>query len=284
MTAATPYAIGDVQGCHASLSTLLSHPELEGASLRFVGDLVNRGPDSLGTLRLLMSLGERARFVLGNHDIHLLAVAAGVRRPGRRDTLGPILCAPDKDSLLDWLRRQPLALLENGFLLVHAGMLPQWTVEQAMELAAEVEKLLRGPNWKSAIAEIFGNTPSTWSDKLKGADRVRVTVNALTRLRFCTPAGEMEFASKGTLEDRPAGFLPWFDAPGRKSVGTTIVCGHWSALGLLMRPDLISLDTGCVWGNKLTAVRLEAAPAARHVVQVECMEDGTLIPAINAAE
>ncbi|CAG2158765.1 Bis(5'-nucleosyl)-tetraphosphatase, symmetrical [Cupriavidus numazuensis] len=266
------------------MGTLLSQPELHGAPVRFVGDLINRGPDSLGTLRLLISLGTRAKVVLGNHDLHLLAVAAGVRKPGRRDTLDSILAAPDRDVLIEWIRHQPLALLENGFLLVHAGVLPQWTVEQVMELAAGVEKALRGPNWKSAIVSMFGNAPAAWNDKLEGADRLRVTVNALTRLRFCTPAGEMEFASKGSLENRPAGFLPWFDVPDRKSADTTIVCGHWSAIGLLLRPNLMSIDTGCVWGSKLTAVQMAPDPQVRRVVQVDCQEVGLLGQSIHAGD
>lgn len=261
-----------------SLDALLSCPELTDAPLRFVGDLVNRGPDSLGTLRRLISLGDRAKSVLGNHDIHLLAVAAGVRKPGRRDTIQDILEAPDREELLDWLRHLPLAREENGFLLVHAGVLPQWSVAQTLDLASEVEKLLRGPNWRTRIRDIFGNEPVRWKDSLTGDDRLRVIVNALTRLRFCTEMGDMEFSASGPPADAPDDYLPWFDVPGRKTAGTTIVCGHWSALGLMLLPDVIALDTGCVWAGQLSAVSLDT-PQNRKLVQVNSREAGLPIAA-----
>lgn len=264
----TTYAIGDVQGCHGRLEALLEKIDLidPGARFIFVGDLVNRGPASLSTLRKVRALGDHTRILLGNHDLHLLAVAHGIRKPHRSDTLDDILNAPDCKDLLDWLRRQPLALLESGHLLVHAGVVPQWTAQQAIDLAHEVETVLRGPDWLVFLKAMYGNTPARWDDALTGADRLRCIVNALTRIRFCTADGTMDFVtSKGTETTLP-GHMPWFDVPGRKSEDTTVVFGHWSTLGLIMRPNLISLDTGCLWGGKLTAVCLED----RSVVQVDC--------------
>lgn len=266
---AYPYAIGDLQGCSPSLEQLVTKIPAN-VPLRFVGDLVNRGPASLATLRLVRAMGERAESVLGNHDIHLLAVAAGVRHPSSSDTLGDILQSADCEELLHWLRHRPLALEENGFLLVHAGVLPQWTVEQTLELASEVEQQLRGPRWKAFLADIFGNAADRWHDGLRGIDRHRVVINALTRLRFCTVDGVMDFKTKEGLGKAPDGFLPWFDVPTRRTRNRTIVCGHWSTLGLVMRTDLIALDTGCVWGGRLTAARLAADPSDREVLQVEC--------------
>jgi bis(5'-nucleosyl)-tetraphosphatase (symmetrical) len=238
--------------------------------MRFVGDLVNRGPDSARALRIVRDLGSRAESVLGNHDIHLLAVAAGVRRQGRSDTLNDILDAPDCDELITWLRHRPLALFENGFLLVHAGLLPQWSAEQTLELAQEVESELRGTAWKAFLAGIFGNTADRWHPRLRGIERHRVVVNALTRLRFCTVDGVMDLKTKDGLGHAPDGVMPWFDVPQRRTEDVTVVCGHWSTLGLLMRPNLMALDTGCVWGGKLTAARLAPDPAARTVIQVAC--------------
>lgn len=265
----TAYAIGDLQGCADALDRLVDALPTD-APLRFVGDLINRGPSSARTLHTVMAWGDRARTVLGNHDIHLLAVAAGVRKSGRSDTLDDILESPDRDDLLHWLRHRPLAIEENGFLLVHAGVLPQWTVDKTLELAREVEQRLQGPGWRDFVADIFGNAADRWHDGLRGIERHRVVINALTRLRFCTAEGVMDFKTKEGLGHAPEGFMPWFDVPGRHSADATVVCGHWSALGLVMRPDLIALDTGCVWGGKLTAARLSPEPADRSVVQVEC--------------
>ncbi|SPD65510.1 Bis(5'-nucleosyl)-tetraphosphatase, symmetrical [Cupriavidus taiwanensis] len=263
------YAIGDLQGCAPSLDALLARLPAQPA-VRLVGDLVNRGPASLQTLRTIRAMGERAETVLGNHDIHLLAVASGVRKKGRHDTVDDILAAPDRDDLLTWLRHRPLALLDNNFLLVHAGVLPQWTAAQVIDLAHEVEEQLQGPNWQGFLADIFGNTPDRWHDGLRGIDRLRVVVNALTRLRYCTIDGVMDFKTKDGPGKAPDGFMPWFDVPGRRTQEVTVVCGHWSTLGLVMRPNLMALDTGCVWGGKLTAARLAPEPAKRTVIQVDC--------------
>ncbi|GJG93469.1 symmetrical bis(5'-nucleosyl)-tetraphosphatase [Cupriavidus pauculus] len=264
------FAIGDLQGCAPSLHDLLAQlpPDVP---LRFVGDLVNRGPASLDTLRTVKSLAPSAQTVLGNHDIHLLAVAAGVRKKGKSDTLDDILSAPDCDDLLTWLRHQPLAIHENDFLIVHAGVLPQWTASQVVDLAREVEAELQGANWQGFLADVFGNAADRWDDSLRGIERHRVVVNALTRLRFCSADGVMDLKTKEGLGKAPAGVMPWFDVPGRRTAGnTTVVCGHWSTLGLVLRPDLMALDTGCVWGGKLTAARLARDPDARAVIQVDC--------------
>lgn len=264
------FAIGDLQGCHAPLATLLAQPALQGSQVVYAGDLVNRGPASLATLRHIIQHPDSMQAILGNHDLHLLAIAAGIRQPGKHDTLQTILAAPDRDDLIDWLRHRPLALHRNGFLLVHAGVLPQWSCTQTLELAQEIEQALRGPHWRDCLAMLYRPCPNHWSHKLNAGERLQVAAKALTRLRFCTPQGEMEFSSTDNATHPPAGYLPWFDVPDRRTADTPIVFGHWSTLGLLMRPDLIGLDTGCVWGGKLTAVRLEADPTQRRVVQVAC--------------
>lgn len=240
------------------------------ADVCFVGDLVNRGPESLETLRTIRDLGPRARTVLGNHDIHLLAIAAGMRKPGKSDTLDAVLGAPDREALLNWLRFRPLAIRTDGFLLVHAGVLPQWSASQVMDLAAEVEAQLQGANWQGFLADVFGNAADRWHDGLRGIERYRVVVNALTRLRYCSADGVMDLKAKEGLGAVPDGFMPWFDVPGRRTADVTMVVGHWSTLGLVMRPDLMALDTGCVWGGQLTAVLLAADPISRSLVQVAC--------------
>lgn len=263
------YAIGDIQGCHDSFCRLLDACAFDPARDRLwlTGDLVNRGPHSLATLRHVKALGEAALTVLGNHDLYLLMVAAGTeRRRGKDDTLDEILAAPDRDELLDWLRRQRLCHVERGFCLVHAGLLPQWRVPQARALAAEVEALLRGDDYRAALANMWGSEPAAWRDDLAGWERMRVIVNAMTRMRFCSPEGVMEFRTKGEAATAPPGYLPWFAAPGRRSIDHVLVTGHWSALGLRMEANLLALDTGCLWGRQLTAVRLED----RQVFQVDC--------------
>ncbi len=273
------YVIGDLQGCHDQTLALLDKIALAcpgPRTLLFAGDLINRGPRSLATLRHVRALAQRGSdggdgvavdAVLGNHDLHLLAVACGIRPLHDADTLSEILQAPDRDELIDWLRRRPLALLRQGHLLVHAGVLPQWSARQAVALAGEVEAALRGPDWVDFLRGMYGNAPAAWDDALRGADRLRCIVNALTRLRFCTAAGEMDFKMKESGSAAPeTGLLPWFEVPGRRSAGDTVVFGHWSALGLLLRPRLIGLDSGCVWGGQLTAVCLED----RTLLQVDC--------------
>ncbi len=266
------YLIGDVQGCDAALRQLLEAVAFSPSRDRLVllGDLVNRGPASRAVLRRAVALGDAAVCLLGNHDLHLLAVSQGVRKPHRSDTVGDILAAPDRHALLDWLRHRPMALYERGALMVHAGVLPQWTAAQTIRLAAEVETVLRGADWHVFMHQMYGNQPDQWHDGLQGAARLRVIVNALTRLRFCTADGRMEFDTKDAGVTAPPGFMPWFDVPGRRTAGDVVAFGHWSMLGWVERPDVISLDTGCVWGGALSAVRL--GPTAREVelFQVRC--------------
>ncbi len=251
------YAIGDVQGCAPSLKALVK--KLPGKSkMIFLGDLVNRGPDSLGALRQLKHLQEAgvAECILGNHDLHLLALDAGLRQTKSLDTIDPILKAPDRAELIDWLRHRPMALSNGKVLTVHAGVLPQWDLQQTIECAQEVEKTLRKKSYKDFLANMYGNTSNQWSNSLKGYERLRVITNALTRLRFCTPNGQMEFDSKEGLTAGPKGYTPWFKAPKRKTEDTLIFFGHWSTLGLLRQSNVIGLDTGCVWGGKLTAMEV----------------------------
>ena len=263
------YAVGDVQGCYTELQQLLQRINFDPAAdqLWLVGDLVNRGPDSLGVLRLVKSLGDAAITVLGNHDLHLLAVAAGVAEVHGSDTLDDILNAPDRDELLNWLRAQRLLHVENGLVLVHAGLLPSWTVAQAQMLAHEAEAALNGEQGQQFLLRMYGNHPDHWQDDLSGYQRLRVITNAFTRMRICTLRGEMEFKFKGEVEQIPGGYLPWFEVPGRASANATVVCGHWSALGLKVTPHVIALDTGCLWGGALSAIRLED----RAVFQVQCV-------------
>ncbi len=265
-------AIGDLQGCVEPLERLLAQldAEVPEATLWFCGDLVNRGPASLRTLRRVKSLGQRAVTVLGNHDLHLLGVVCGERRLRPGDTLDDILAAPDRDELVDWLRHRPLVHFEAGHLLVHAGILPQWTVLQARALAAEVETQLRADNWRDLVAGLFGHPPVPWSEALHGIERWRCIVDAFTRIRFCTLDGRLDLDAKGGPEAPPPGHAPWFDIPDRASSGTTIVFGHWSALGLRLAADIVALDSGCVWGHALSAVELAAASGDRRVWQVAC--------------
>ncbi len=262
------YAVGDVQGCCVELQQLLEQVRFDPAqdTLWLVGDLVNRGPDSLRVLRFVKSLGDSAITVLGNHDLHLLAVAEGVAELHRTDTLDDVLRAPDREELLDWLRRQRLLHAEGNFVLVHAGLLPQWSVSQAASLAGEVESALRGDDYATFLARMYGNAPHSWDEDLHGYKRLRVIVNAFTRMRICTPQGEMEFRFKGEVEHIPAGYMPWFEVPERKSRGATVIFGHWSALGLKVTPNAIALDTGCLWGGPMSAIRLED----RQLFQVAC--------------
>ncbi len=271
------YAIGDIQGCFDSLQNLLERCAFDPAQDRLwlVGDIVNRGPKSLETLRFVKSLGSAALTVLGNHDLYLLMVAeGGAKFRAKDDTLQPILDAPDCTELLDWLRHQPLCHTEGDYCLVHAGLLPQWTAARARELAREVETKLQGPDFHDFVMNLWGSEPAGWSDDLTGWARLRVIVNAMTRMRFCTRFGIMEFKAKGKLSNAPVGHLPWFDLPDRQSAESVLVTGHWSALGLKITPNLLALDSGCLWGGHLTAVRLED----RQVLQVNCSPTEALPP------
>lgn len=272
------YLIGDIQGCDDALQRLLGEIDFSPSrdTVVLLGDLVNRGPDSAAVLRRMQRYGASARCLLGNHDLHLLGVAHGARKPGRKDTLAELLAAPDREAMLDWLRRQHMALhmsIGGGdLLMVHAGVLPQWSVADTLALAAELESVLRGPAPGEFLREMYGNEPAQWRDALTGSARLRVVVNALTRLRFCTAEGVMDFESTDSAASPPAGFMPWFDVPGRRTAGATLAFGHWSTLGWLSRPDLLSTDTGCVWGGCLSAVRIGATLAERELVQVKCAQ------------
>lgn len=262
--------IGDLQGCCDPLDRLLDEAGFSPSRDRLValGDLVNRGPASLRVLQRLAALGASARCVLGNHDLHLLAVAHGIRKAHRSDTVQQVLDAPDRARWLDWLRHQPLALMEHGWLCVHAGVPPQWNTAQTLALAQEVGDVLTGDDLQGFLVTMYGNEPARWSDGLQGADRLRFIVNALTRIRFCAEDGTLDLQTKEGLEATPAGLPPWFDVPNRRSAGQAIAFGHWSTLGLVNRPDLLGLDTGCVWGGRLSAVRVDEG--RRELIQVHC--------------
>jgi bis(5'-nucleosyl)-tetraphosphatase (symmetrical) len=272
------FLIGDVQGCDEPLRRLLQKIDFSPSrdSLVLLGDLVNRGPASVEVLRRVQRLGGAAQSLLGNHDLHLLGIAHGARKAGRKDTLAGVLEAPDRDALIDWLRLQHMALhrrFDDGdLLMVHAGVLPSWSVADTLVHASELESVLRGPAIGGFLQTMYGDEPAQWHESLGGDARLRVIVNALTRLRFCSAAGEMEFESKDGAATAPAGFMPWFDVPGRHTAAATVAFGHWSTLGWLSRPDLLSTDTGCVWGGCLSAVRLGKRLQDRELIQVDCPE------------
>jgi len=274
------YLIGDVQGCDGALQKLLEKISFSPSrdTLYVLGDLVNRGPSSAAVLRRLKNYGAAARCLLGNHDLNLLAIAYGVRTPHRKDTLNCILEAPDRAGLLDWLRWQRMAISEtidsHTVLMVHAGVLPSWTASKTMSLAAEVETVLRSPDLGDFLREMFDDQPNSWIDTLQGTSRLRVIVNALTRLRFCDTQGRMEFKFKESADSAPPGYMPWFDVPGRETASVTMAFGHWSTLDWLGRSDVLALDTGCVWGGSLSAMRLAGqgvgAPLVQELIQVKC--------------
>lgn len=257
------FAIGDVQGCFVELRALLDQIRFGDADrLWFVGDLVNRGPESLQVLRFVRSLGPRAVVVLGNHDLHLVTQHEGFERPRKDDSFQDVLAAPDRQELIDWLRTRPLMHGDADYVMVHAGLVPQWSIDRALRLAREVEDALAGPGYREFLAHMYGSRPDRWREELTGFDRLRVIVNAMTRMRFCTAAGKMDFAAKGKAA--PRGYHAWFDL--RPPERRTVVCGHWSALGVRLTAQLAALDSGCVWGGKLTALRLED----RSLHQVPC--------------
>ena len=277
------YLIGDLQGCDAPFQRLLLTLDFSPSrdTLYLLGDLVNRGPDSLGVLRRLSALGDAAQCLLGNHDLHALAVSHGVRTTKRNDTLQTLLAADDSVHLFEWLRHRPMALHAHGWLMVHAGVLPQWTTAQTLALAAEVESVLRGPNIKHHLADMYGNAPAAWNNQLAGPDRLRVIINALTRLRLCTADGLMDFTSNNNADNPPDGFMPWFDVPGRATQDQPMAFGHWSTLmpdnqrTTHMRNNTLPLDTGCVWGGCLTAAKLGRAAGAFELIQVTCEQAQT---------
>jgi len=268
------WAIGDIQGCGEELDELLERIDFTSGRDRLwlVGDLVNRGPRSLQVLRRVRALGDAAVCVLGNHDLHLLAVALTDARQRRSDTLAEVLAAPDRDTLIEWLLHRPLAVYQpasstlpgaGADLLLHAGLVPQWSIEQTLALGAEVEHALQS-NPGRLLSRMYGDRPDRWRPGLSGMARLRFAVNVLTRLRFCTAEGRIDLKHKGKPDSAEAPWIPWFKAPARASAGARIVFGHWSALGLYRAPGLLGLDTGCVWGGSLTAVNLDE-PAAPPV-------------------
>ena len=270
------YCIGDIQGCDSALGRLLDTIGFSASrdTVYLLGDLVNRGPDSAAVLRRCMQQGDAIRCLLGNHDLHLLAAARGARKPSRRDTLSSVLDAPDRSALLEWLRHQPLARSHEysgqTLLMVHAGVVPAWSTADTLARAQEVQDVLRSPDLPAFLHAMYGNTPDHWDDTLTGTDRLRVIVNALTRMRFCSPGGVMDFESTESASAAPEGLMPWFDVPGRRTAGTLMAFGHWSTLGWLNRSDLLGLDTGCVWGGCLSAVRFGKTLADRELLQVHC--------------
>ena len=266
------HLIGDLQGCCDPLEQLLDVIGFSPSRDRIVllGDLVNRGPQSLAVLRRLRALGSAATCLLGNHDLHLLAVAQGAQPLRRGDTVQDLLEAPDREANLDWLRQQRLASLEAGWLCVHAGVAPQWDTDTTLALAAEVEALLRSDELPAFLGLMYSNEPRRWSDTLAGAERWRFVINALTRSRFCSADGTLDFKAKAGADAAPPGHFPWFAVPGRRTAGQPMAFGHWSTLGLIDSPELLAIDTGCVWGGKLTAVRVDGG--RREVLQVACSQ------------
>jgi bis(5'-nucleosyl)-tetraphosphatase (symmetrical) len=267
------YAIGDVQGCYHALLRLLDKLRFDPTedTLWFAGDLINRGPQSLPVLRLVQSLGERAVTVLGNHDLTLLAAAEGYVRLRRKDTFQCVLEAPDRAVLLDWLRHRPILYYDSKLntALVHAGLAPQWDLSQAQTCAAELESVLQGPEYGAFLAQMFGSEPRLWRDDLQGFKRLRFIVNCFTRMRYCHADGTLNFSEKGPPGSQPADLIPWFQVPGRRNDNLKIVFGHWAALGYYRCRGICALDSGCAWGNQLTAVCLTDGEA---VYRVECGE------------
>lgn len=261
------YAIGDVQGCFDELLKLLDFIAFNKNSdqLWFAGDLVNRGPKSLETLRFIKGLGDAAITVLGNHDMHLLAASCAPKMALKKDALTQVLEAPDCDELIDWLRYRPLFHYNDDFCLLHAGLPPQWDFKKTKKMAALVEQTLRSPDYPVFLKQMYGNKPNAWSSNLKGMARLRFIVNCFTRMRYCDVNGKLDFANSGPLGSQPKGLLPWFDVPNRKNAELRIVCGHWSTLGYYEGANCYAIDTGCLWGGQLTALKL-AEPVQRFSI------------------
>ncbi len=252
------YAIGDVQGCFDDLLRLLDRLNFDERrdTLWFAGDLVNRGPKSLDTLRFVKNLGETAVAVLGNHDMHLLAASCVPKSAQKKDALSQVLEAPDCGELIDWLRFRPLFHYNGDFCLLHAGLPPQWDLKKTQKMASLVEKTLRSPNYPLFLKQMYGNKPNSWSADLKGVARLRFIVNCFTRMRYCDSTGKLDFANSGPVGSQPKGLIPWFEVPHRKSADLRIIFGHWSTLGYYEGANCYAIDTGCLWGGKLTAIKL----------------------------
>lgn len=265
------YLIGDLQGCCGAFERLLTKIDFSASRdhVYLLGDLVNRGPESLRTLKQLRGLGGSATCLLGNHDFNLLAVAHGVRQPHKGDTIDEILEAPDREAWLEWLRQRRVAVFAHGWLMVHAGVAPQWDATQTLSLAGEIEALLHGPELADFLPQMYGDQPARWDDTLTGVARRRLIINVLTRSRLVTGDGMLDLVTKDGTDGVAEGYFPWFDVPGRRTAGVPIAFGHWAANGLVDRPDLLGLDTGCVWGRQLSAARIDD-DGGREIIQVEC--------------
>lgn len=281
------YCIGDIQGCDDAFARILDTVDFSASrdTLYVLGDLVNRGPKSAEVLRRCMQAGDAMRPLLGNHDLHLLAAAQGLRRQSKRDTLEQVLQAPDCDALLHWLRQQPLARLHTNasgesLLMVHAGVLPQWSLQDVIALNSEVQAMLQGSDYTRFLQNMYGNQPNHWSPDLQGDERLRCIVNAFTRLRFCSDDGTMDFESSESAEQAPQGLMPWFDVPGRLTIDTPMAFGHWSTLGHINRPNLMAMDTGCIWGGCLSMMRIGARMHERELIQIQCPQ--TQVPGNQA--
>ena len=274
------YAIGDVQGCYDELRLLLGKIGFNPKNDRlcFTGDLVNRGPNSLDTLRFIKGLGPAAVTVLGNHDLHFLAVAAGAENPKHKDTFGALLAAPDRDELVDWLRQQPLLHLEDRFYLIHAGLPPQWDLVTALRCSAEVEAVLQSDNYADFFPNMYGDEPVQWSEQLGGWARIRFITNCFTRMRYCDREGRLDLKQKGPPGQQDSSLVPWFEAPNRRSLGEEIVFGHWSSLGFYVKNGCYGLDTGCLWGGELTALRLDGGEMRR--ISVPCQSSSYRKPSL----
>lgn len=273
------YLIGDLQGCCQPFLDLLDRISFSPSRdhLILLGDMVNRGPQSLQTLNIIMQLDNAVTCLLGNHDMHLIGVAYGARQQSRHDTLSEILNSPNRWRYIDWLRQQHLALYQHGWLMVHAGVVPQWDIEQTLACALEVEEALRSPDIGRLINELFGNTPDQWSNSLKGSKRLRFILNTLTRTRFCSASGRLDFKLRNITKSPTPDLMPWFEVPGRRTADTPIAFGHWSVMGLVQRPNLLGLDTGCLWGGQLTAACIDDSKSATipdaestPILQVTC--------------
>ncbi len=258
------WAIGDIQGCHDELARLIDKLRFDPArdALWFCGDLVNRGGQSLAVLRLVKSLGERAVVALGNHDLSLLAISERKREDQARVNaeLREVLFAPDREDLLGWLRSRSLLHVDRelGFAMVHAGLFPRWTIDQAIAEAREIEDKLRSDGYRRLLKQMFGNKPDLWTPKLRGIDRWRAGINVFTRMRYCDVRGRISFADKGTPGTQRPGLYPWYEVPGHVKRDLRVVCGHWSTLGRFTGLGIHAIDTGCVWGGSLTALRLDS--------------------------
>lgn len=269
------YAIGDIQGCYDELRRLLDTLKFDPGrdQLWLAGDLVNRGPHSLETLRFIKGLGDSAVSVLGNHDLHLIATVVSLSKAGKKDTLGPILRAADCEELIDWLRRQRLFYFNEQFCMLHAGLPPQWDFQQTKAMAAEVEQAIQGEDYQRFFRTMYGNKPTVWQDDFPKTEKLRFAVNCFTRLRYCTPDGELDFHQKGAPGSQGPNLVPWYAVPGRKSLDMRIIFGHWSTLGFYAGYNVYSIDTGCLWGGQLTALKLDDENPRRISVDCRCSQD-----------